>query len=455
MRLYIIIPIMLTVTACTVGPNFVRPQLDIPAEFTNTLQTEKTADYRDSCWWTGFGDDNLNSLISLALENNKDYELAIITLQKANLTYRNARAALFPSLSLDVTAEATYDYTDKIIQEYGASPTISWEVDLFGGKRRSRESAAALLGAAEWNKRSVRLSVISSVATTYFSLLEYNALREIAIKSYNSRCQSYNLMLKKFDYGYISQVSLDQSQSLMLSAKISVDTYTKAISETSSALSTLLGVNPKKFNLSSKELFALHTPSAPSTIMPLWAIENRPDIQEAYYNLWSSSAQIGVAVSKRFPTVSLSADGGVLYEIESDFTTSVPYVWGGTLSIAQSIFNFGVNKRNVKIARLNNSAELISLEKSVITALGEVEKSIVAVNSLLSQVESYKKLIDSNIRINDMTNMLYSRGATDYLNVLDAERSLFSAQTSYISTLAATMQAYVDLFKAIGGIYPC
>lgn len=257
-------------------------------------------------------------------------------------------------------------------------------------------------------------------------------------------------MLKKFDFGYISQVSLDQSRSLMLSAKISVDSYTKAISSTSSSLSLLLGLNPQRFNLSPNELFAIRTPALPSDNIPVWVIENRPDIQEAYYNLWASTAKIGVAISKRFPSISLSVDGGVLYEIESGFTTSVPYVWSGTVSIAQSLFNFGINKRNVNIARLNNSQEMVNLEKSILTALGEVEESIVAVNTLSSQVESYQELINSNIRINQLTNMLYSKGATDYLNVLDAERSLFSAETSYISTLAQTLQAYVTLFKAVG-----
>lgn len=450
MRYFIIF--VLLFTGCAVGPNFTSPQLNIPKKVgCDTLPRELTTTSSYSKWWERFGDKKLDTLVNLAIENNKNLLIAKKNRDIAKLRYSNSRSALAPAVGMALQGGANYNNIDKITQTYSATPTMSWEIDLFGGGRRSSESAKASSVAAIYDYNGALLGVIAGVAENYFTLLEYNVQLEIARKSYTSRLKSYELMLKKFEYGAISKVDLNQSKTLLLSAQIAVESYKDAIAESSSALSVLIGENPRCFHVASFQLFNLKTPSLPSTIMPAWIVDNRPDILSSYYQVWSSNAQIGVAVSKRFPTISLSADGGILYELIKGTTTSMPFVWSSTLNIAGSLLNFGTNKRNVKIARIGNEIAILNFEKTVITAFSEVENAISKISALAEQDKKYSELVNATYSINTMTNELYNRGSVDYLSVLDAERALFEAQTNYATTLSEKLIGYVSLYKAIGG----
>lgn len=450
MRYFIILSLILC--SCAVGPNFTSPTLNMPEKIgCDTLPRELTPATPTTKWWERFGDPYLDTLISKAIVQNKDLRIATKNMEIANLKYRNSRSALAPTFGMTGQAEANYNHADKIVQTYSLTPTMSWEIDIFGGGRRASEGAKASSMSAIYDYNGALLAVISSVAENYFSLLEYKVLLEISRKSYATRLKSYELMVKKFEYGAISKVDLNQSKTLLLSAQIAVDSYRSAITEASTALCVLIGENPHCFDISSFQLFNIKTPPLPPRILPAWVVDNRPDILSAYYQVWVSNAAVGVAVSRRFPTISLTADGGILYEMIKGTTTSMPFVWNGTFSIAQSLLNFGINKRNVDIARLDNKIEIITFEKTVLTAFSEVENAISQIGSLSEQSKKYDELVNTTYSINSMTNELYNKGSVDYLSVLDAERSLFQAQTQYATTLTQKLIAYISLYKAIGG----
>lgn len=444
--------ITLFLCSCAVGPNFTSPALNLPTKIgCDTLPRELKPAPPVAHWWERFGDPYLDTLITKAIAQNKDLGIATKNMEIAKLKYRNSRSALAPSFGIEAQAEANYNSTNKIVQTYSLTPTMSWEIDLFGGGRRAAEGAKASSMSAVYDYNAALLAVISSVAENYFSLLEYKVLLEISRKSYETRLKSYELMAKKFEYGAISKVDLNQSLTLMISAQIAVDGYRNAINEASSALSVLIGENPRCFEIHSFQLFNVQTPPLPPAILPVWIVDNRPDILSAYYQVWASNAAIGVAVSRRFPTISLNADGGILYEMIKGTTTNMPFVWNGTFSIAESLLNFGINKRNVEIARKNNQVEILTFEKTVLTAFSEVENAISQIASFSKQEKKYNELVSTTSSINTMTNELYNRGSIDYLSVLDADRSLFDAQTEYATTLTQKLISYISLYKAIGG----
>lgn len=451
--LYILISFLLV--GCKVGPNFKSPVVDIPQAFIyDSLPTDTSVYKSSSRWWMSFEDKNLDTLITKALAANKDIKIAQLSLEASKLRYKNSRAAAAPSLSIGGEASGKYSNTSKIVQSYTVMPQMSWEIDLFGGLARAKEGAMAksLSEAATYN--ATVLSVVSQMAQNYFSLLEYKVSLEISLKSYETRRKSFELMSKMFEYGSISLVSLNQSRTLMLSASIAADGYRNAISEVSAAISVLMGENPQKFDyINGAALFNMKTPSLPPSIVPAWVIENRPDIMAAYYDIWVSSAAIGVAVSRRFPTIGLSAGGGVIYNIAEGVTTPMPWVWNGSLSIAQSLLNFGTNKRNVDIARLENQQTIISFEKVVITAFGEVESAISQISNYTKQEREYMELVNTTESINNMTTELYAKGVIDFLQVLDADRDLFDAQIEYATTISQKLTGYVSLYKATGGSF--
>lgn len=452
MRYFIILSLLLY--SCAVGPNFTSPTLDLPQKIgCDTLPRGLTPDTLSTKWWEKFGDPYLDTLVNKAITQNKDLKIATQNIEIANLRYRNSRSALAPSFGVSGQAQANYNHAEKIVQTYSLTPTMSWEIDIFGGGRRASEGAKASSISTIYDYNGALVAVIASLTENYFSLLEYKVLLEISRKSYATRLKSHELMAKKFEYGAISKVDLNQSKTLLLSAQIAVDGYRTAISEVSTAISVLIGENPRCFDVSSFQLFNIKTPPLPPKILPVWVVDNRPDILSAYYRVWASSAAIGVAVSRRFPTISLTADGGVLYEMVKGTTTSIPFVWNSAFSIAQSLFNFGINKRNVEISRISNKIEILTFEKTVLTAFSEVENAISQIGSLSEQSKKYDELVSSTFSINSMTNELYNKGSVDYLSVLDAERSLFQAQTQYATTLTQKLIAYISLYKAIGGAW--
>ena len=444
--------LLLFISSCAVGPNFTSPTLDLPETIgSDSLPNELQPIQPDAKWWNKFGDLYLDTLIEKALLANRDIKIAKKRVEMAQLSYGNSKAALAPTFGINASAKAEYNNVNKIVQSYGVTPTMNWELDIFGGGRRAKEASYATSVAASYEYNGVLLSVISNVAQSYFTLLEYNASQEIAKKSFLTRKKSYELMEKMFSYGSISRVSLNQSYTLMLDASIAVDRYKNSITEVSTGLSQLLGENPHSFNIPKDAILKIKTPSLPSQIMPAWIVDNRPDIMSSYYDVWASSAKVGVAVSQRFPTIGLNADGGILYDIIKGTTTSMPFVWNGAFTIAETLLNFGTNKRNVKIAKLDNQIEIINFENNVVVAFGEVENAISQILSYSRQETDYNKLVNTNISINMMTNQLYRRGLIDYLDVLDADRALFQAQIQQTSTISNKLTSYISLYKAIGG----
>ena len=482
---------------------FRSPEMKLPDRYlyAGNLDTSRTV--VNTRWWENFGDTLLNSLIEQALENNRDLAAAASRVEQARINIGAVRSQFLPSFGAGLSGSAEYTEQTKIEQEYFLKPSVSWEISLFGKLKHATEAARAELLSSEAAYRGVMLSLAAEVATTYFTLLQYERNLEISIKSYRLRKQSTDMIDSMFRYGMSSAVALEQARGLTATAAADIPQYQRAVAQTALSLNILLGENPQPFihhsllfydtaqiadgqqaeNLNERRTpiktefdqamdayirsgwesdgkeqdelgSTLLSDSLPEKIpagLPAALLQRRPDILEAYYKAQAAWARIGVAQAARWPSISLTADGGVLSGTVKGLFHGNPFVWSAGLSVTEPIFAFGRNKRNVEIAREESHQAVLDYEQTVLTALGDVEKALVAISTYREQLQKQRELLRATAVTQLLTNELYRSGLTDYLQVLDAERTFYDNQIQYISIRSQQFVSYIALYKALGG----
>ena len=448
---YLIIIFAAFTAACT--PRFYPPRVSVPDDYIYGRGFSEDTTRFGPEWWTLFGDTVLNNLVARALDNNRDVAVAASRVEEARLNLKSVRAQYLPQVGLGVTAEGEYTPATKIVQSYAVEPSLSWEVALFGQLRNAKRAAKAQIASSEWALRGVRLSLAAEVATTYFTLLEYERDLSIARQTLRLRRESAALIDSMFRYGMSDGVALEQARSLVYTAEADIPQYCRAVEQTWLSMGILLGETPSRARLSGAGLRLL-TDYRPADIpvgLPSELLKRRPDIRQAHFNMLQAAAQAGQARSARFPSISLTAKGGVASSSIKGLTAANPWAWDALGSVAEPIFGFGKlrNAERAAMAAYTQSAK--TYEQTVLTAFADVEKALVAIATYRSQTERTGELVLSNDRIATMTRALYRSGLSDYLDVIDAERSLYQSQMSHVNLVVQQYINYVTLCKALGG----
>lgn len=454
-NIYLILIGILFFASC--GSNkFESPDISIPESYIYNNDMDSINSMVNILWWEKFNDPTLNHLITTALNNNKDLLSAAATLEKARLAIGDSRSSYLPSLDAEFAADMFHNNDNGLVQLWGLGAKISWEVSLFGAMKNSTRAARAAYLSSDHAMRSVMLTIASDVASNYFKLICYKQSLEIAIRSYELRKESTDLIDSLYRYGMASLLNLEQSHSLTYTAAADIPSYERAIVQTSLALNILLGENPQKvYDLGNSPLMNMEDcseliPQVPIG-MPSTLLERRPDVLEAYYSMAEAWAKVGIKRAARYPTISLSANTGVGSDKIGDLFSGKPFIWAALGSITQPIFSFGSNKRAFESAKQDLYSSTASYEKSVISAISEVESSLIAISSYKNQLEEYGKLVKSNYINQQLTSRLYDNGLTSYLEVIDAERSWYESQLEYVNILNSQYTSYVDLYKSLGG----
>lgn len=404
----------------------------------------------DTLWWQQLGDTVLNNLVDEAIVNNKDLKSMLSSIEAARLAVSVTRSSILPSVGLSLDGSDTYSHETKQKQSYGITPVMNWQINLAGSQVHSIKASKAEYEAEIENYNAALLALASEVVSTYINVLEYKKSFEIVEASYILRTASAALTDSMFFYGMSSAVDLEQSRSLQMTAAAAIPQYRRAYEQSALALAVLLGSNPidtSRFN--NTDISKLSIPSISAGI-PAEIIKNRSDIRSAEMTVIASSEKVGVAWAERFPTLSLTADGGVASSTLKGLVNGSPGIWSVSASLLQPLFSFGRNKRNQEIAVINYNQSLLDYEKTVITALSEVETALSGITTYTTQVEKYNLLLQTNKYTELMSRELYKSGLNDYLYLLDAERELFSSQLSYIQLLSEQLINYVAYYKAIG-----
>lgn len=449
-RFTIILGVAFALSAC--NARITPPQISIPSEYSYAEQAITDSLGIDFAWWEYFGDSTLNDLIMRSIANNRNLLVAASRIEQARMELGNVRSNYLPSFAFEVSAEGNYTKETRIEQQYQIAPTMSWEVPLFGALRHSRRAAYAELCATKWAFRGVMLSLTTEVATSYFTLLQYRSSLEVARNTYRLREISAALMDSMYRYGFVSAVERQQAYSLADAAAVDIPTYERAVVETAAALSTLMGEYPLDSIIESPS--ALHADRLPPEIpvgLPSALLERRPDVLEAYYGVEQAAAKVNIARVARFPSLSLTASGGVLSSTIKGLTSSNPFSWSAAAKLLQPLYAFGHLKRGELSAREGYYQAVKQYEQSILQAFADVSEALSQISTYRREVERYGAMLESDRRIYEMSKALYASGMNSYTDLIDAERTLYDSQMSYAEVRAQQYIAYVALFKALGG----
>lgn len=441
------------IAAAACSPRLFAPQTSVPASYLYAGRFRQDSLAANHDWWRVFGDPTLDSLVAQALAGNRDLGVAYARVEQARAQVAGARAEFLPSLGVGVSAEADYGAETKIVQKYAVEPQMKWEVSLFGALENATQAARAELLSSEWALRGVQLSLTAEVATTYFRLLGYQRNLRIAERSYALRRESAALVDSMFRYGMASGVALQQARSLVYTAAADIPTYRRAVAQMQLTLCTLLGVDPQRPPQigSGARLMEDYQPADVPVGLPSELLERRPDIMEAYYNMEAAAFKARYARSVRFPSIALTGAGGVAGTTLKELTSGKPWVWSAVGQIAQPLFAFGRLKRSEQAAVEAYRAQVYTYEQTVLAAFADVETALVNIETYRRQATRQAQLVLANSRIGEMNRELYRSGMSAYLEVLDAERELYTSQMQFVEIAVQQYVNYVGLFKALGG----
>jgi multidrug efflux system outer membrane protein len=436
---------------CAVGPDFKPPVVETPENYRfEKIPVETMINLK---WWELFDDPVLCTLISQALDNNKDLKIAAARVEQARAYLGYTRADQYPAINIQAGAGtgnfAGGTRSDTRNSYSYVGPALSWEIDFWGKFRRATESARAQLMASEYALRTVQIGLISEMVGTYYLLLDYHQRVEISKDTLKSREESLDIIQKRFDRGIIPELDVNQAQIQKEIAAAAIPQYERAVATTENALSILLGKLPEPIKTGK----GLNLETAPPKVpvdLPSNLLERRPDIVQAMYLLESQTAQIGVAEAMRLPAISLTGMLG-LASSELSGITSEGGAWSVDGGLFGPIFEFYKNVRRVEIEEARTKEALHLYENTVLTAFREVEDALVEIDTYKREMGAVKKKENAANNANRLARLRYDKGVSSYLEVLETERALFSAQLELSELKQQYLNGYVKLYKALGG----
>jgi multidrug efflux system outer membrane protein len=458
MRRLLIIACM-TLAGCAVGPDYERPKIDSPPKY--RFEDAETGATANTIWWTLFGDKELERLIRIALAESKDVLIAAARVEEYYGRYGVQRGQQFPQVGVQAEAgrqQISRESNPQFQALPGISLTndfysidlgVSFELDLWGRLRRGTEAARADLLAVEENRRTVILTLVSAVATSYINLLNLDRQLEVSRETVRSRSESLRIFELRFKGGTISELELQQLRSEYEVALATIPNLEKQIAQQESNLSVLLGRNPGPLKRGGT-LGALLLPAIPAAL-PSELLERRPDIRQAEQQLVAANARIGVAKAAFFPAISLTGLLGVASVDLSNLFTRDARTWTFGGSINQPIFTGGTLTGQLQVSEAQQKQALYSYQQAIQTAFSEVENSLVDQAKTREQLAAQVRQVQALARYAYLAKLRYDNGYTSYLEVLDSERSLFQAQLQLAQTQGLLYVAVVNLYKALGG----
>ena len=457
MRSIIITMTLFLLAGCAIGPDYRKPDIVSPPVWQVDMQQAK--DTANTAWWEQFNDPVLNELIGTALRENYDLLVATARVEEFYGLYGATRADLFPQVGYDGSAGRVQATTKGPIpitpgtsskySTYQAEFSASWEIDLWGKIRRATEAARADLMAAEDSRRGVILSLVTSVATAYIDLRSLDQQLEIARQTAKSREESVRLFELRFKGGNISEMELSQVRSEYYVALAAIPDLERRIRQQENFLSILLGRNPGPI-VRGKMLDEIALPAVPAGL-PSDLLARRPDILQAEQALIAANARIGVAKAQYFPSISLTGFFGSASTDLSDLFTGPAKTWSYAGTLAGPIFTAGKIKGTVKAAQAVQQEALFGYEQAIRNGFRDFEDALIDQDRTRVQLDALAKQVEALATYARLARLRYENGYTSYIEVLDAERSLFNGQLSYAQTQDALLRAFVNLYKSMGG----
>jgi multidrug efflux system outer membrane protein len=412
-------------------------------------------------WWKAFDDPALDRLMEAAFAASPSLEVAVAKVDAAQARLGATGSQQLPTvaagagasrqrLSTETNPGASGDFT-----VYSASFQAFWEIDLWGRIRNEVAASESDLLAAEYSRDAVRLALAAQVAQNYFQLRALDAELEVARRTVASREQSYDLRKKRFAGGITSELDLRQAESELATARAQVPDLVDAVSRAEGVLATLTGASMRELFARGiergKGIEAIPVPPSVPQDLPSDLLLRRPDIQEAEQALRAAQARVAAARTAWFPTISLTGAYGGESLALGDLFKGPARAWSFAGSLAAPVFNAGLTAAQIDLASSSERAAAASYRETVIRAFTDTRNAITAQKQGADRVSARAQSVDALRRQVRLATLRYDNGYSNYLEVLDAERALFSAELALSDARRAHLASVVDLYRSLGG----
>lgn len=502
-------------TGCMTGPDYEKPDLTVPEHWSQPLEGGETdASPERIHWWTAFSDPTLESLVARALASNLDLQTAESRIREARASLIMTGAALWPqvntsasyqrrqsvetpasggpsgrgtavfsqnglqgisvtgstpggpsvTLSPDLSGQGNTTVSVSMGTEGAAAPPsrysnlyqagfdASWELDLFGGVRRATEAARAEIEAAEESRRSLLIMVAAEVARTYFDLRAFQNRLDISRKNIRTLEESLELVTARFNAGLTNELDVKRAEAQLANMRSTVPAMEYSVEQAIHRLGILSGLEPGALR---EELTdAAPLPPAPPEVLvglPSELLSRRPDVRYAERELAAATARIGVATADLFPKFSLTGSFSGTDDTFPGLRLGANHIWSIGPAVQWPVFDAGRIRANISIQNARQEQALLNYEKTVLISLEDVENALVRYAKEQNRLVELTTAVEASQKALDIANDLYKQGLVNFLNVLDAERTLFAAEDQRVQSEANVLTSLVALYKALGG----
>jgi multidrug efflux system outer membrane protein len=437
------------------APKYERPAAPVAGSFPTVLGTNASGNpvaaqpATNIAWKQFFTDPRLQQLIDIALTNNRDLRIAVANIEQTRAAYQIQRSQQFPALGAAFNGQKISGGT--VPDSYQAGLAVSaFELDLWGRVRNLSQSALAQFFASEENRRSVQISLVASVANSYLQALADDEQLALTRETLKTREESLRLIRLRFENGVVSRIDLDSAQSLVDNARFVLQQQLRQRAQDDNLLTLLIG-QPIPANLAAGgTLASSNLPDLPPGL-PSDLLASRPDVRAAEQQLIAANANIGAARANYFPRIALTATGGTASNELSGLFKSGSWAWSAAANATMPIFDFGRTRAGVESARAARDASVAQYERSIQTAFREVSDALAGQATFAEQQRAAQSSANTEANRFNLVQQRYKTGTASYLDLLDAQRSLFTAQLTAVQANLARLQNQVVLYRVLGG----
>lgn len=438
------------VTACASlsQESYVRPAIKTPATWTG--KTVQNGKWPAGDWWKRFKSPELDQLISVAQSNNYDLKAAAARVAQARANTRIARAGLFPTVSGSAAAARLKSGDSSSVSRYDIGPQLGYEIDIWGKNRFTLDAAKADLLSTTYGGDVVRLSLTADVAASYFQLLSLNDRLRVARENLANARSLLELVQIQHRVGKVSGLELERQLTEVSSTEAAIPPLMQQIQVTRDALAVLLGASPDEIKIQADSLRTLPLPPVNAGV-PSDLLERRPDISKAEMDLVSQSANISAARAALFPSISLTGQGGFTSTALSSLFNPGSIFYSVGANLLGRIFDGGRLSAQVDVAKARKEELIAVYQQSIISAFRDVEDALSGIQYFSEQETALKTTAEHAREAYRIAEMAYRLGSTDFTTVLDAQRTLLSAEAAIDPVLLNRFVALVGLYRALGG----
>jgi multidrug efflux system outer membrane protein len=444
----------LLTSACIAGPNYQRPPVTMPDAFrsqTPHAEVAREVSVADARWSTVFDDQALQRLITIALTENFDVQIAASRILQAEALHGITRADRFPTVDGQASVQGSHSALNGDRATVGAAQlgaSLSWELDFWGKFRRATQAARAEIAASEWGRRAIVTSLVSQVASEYFVLRSLDSELDISRRTLTSREESLRLTRVREQGGATSLVDVRQAEQLVFSARGQIVDLLRRIEQQENALSVLLGRNPGPVERGRALTDQSHAPDVPEGL-PSALLDRRPDIQQAEQDIVAANARIGVAKASYFPQIALTGSGGIASTALSSLFTAG--AWAVGAGAVQPIVNAGRTRSQVALTEARRQETELAYRQTVQRAFREVSDAIIGYRRVRESRETQEELLRAAQDARRLADLRYQGGATSYLEVLDSDTRLFAAELGLVQAQLSELSEFVEIYRSLGG----